>query len=66
MADRNKNRGGNNRGRGQEPREQGIGNQQGTAQTGAQNAGGSRRETKEDTYNEDLRQSGRRSSKKES
>jgi hypothetical protein len=42
--------------------EQSIGNQQGTAQTGAQNAGGENIDEGEDRYTEDLRQSGDRNS----
>jgi len=39
-----------------------IGNQQGTAQTGAQNAGGENIDQEEDQYTEDLQQSGDRNS----
>ena len=39
-----------------------IGNQQGTAQTGAQNAGGENIDQEEDQYSDDLRQSGDRNS----
>jgi hypothetical protein len=58
----------NNRKQGdQEPNQSGkeesnIGNQQGTAQTGAQNAGGSDIHEQDDQYTEDLRQSGDRNS----
>ncbi len=39
-----------------------IGNQQNTAQTGAQNAGGENIDQEEDQYTDDLRQSGQRTS----
>jgi hypothetical protein len=39
-----------------------IGNQQGTAQTGAQNAGGENIDQEEDQYTEDLKRSGQRHS----
>jgi hypothetical protein len=39
-----------------------IGNQQGTTQTGAQNAGGENIDEQEDQYTEDLRRSGDRNS----
>lgn len=39
-----------------------IGNQQGTAQTGAQNAGGENIDQEEDQYTEDLQRSGQRNS----
>lgn len=39
-----------------------IGNQQGTAQTGAQNAGGENIDQEEDQYTEDLQRSGQRHS----
>ena len=39
-----------------------IGNQQGTSQTGAQNAGGENRDQQEDRYTENLRKSGDRNS----
>lgn len=41
--------------------QQSIGNQQGTAQTGAQNSGGTK-EKEDDHYTEDLQRSGDRSS----
>ncbi|HEY0066330.1 MAG TPA: hypothetical protein VGB46_03170 [Flavisolibacter sp.] len=39
-----------------------IGNQQGTAQTGAQNGGGENIDREEDNYTEDLQRSGQRNS----
>jgi hypothetical protein len=57
----------NNRGREKENelssrRDKQIGNQQGTTQTGAQNAGGENIDREEDQYTDDLRQSGDRNS----
>ena len=46
----------------QNTQEQSIGNQQGTAQTGAQNAGGENIDQEEDQYTKDLQQSGDRNS----
>ena len=46
-------------------RNESIGKQQGTAQTGAQNNGGENIDREEDQYTEDLRQSGQRKSRDE-
>lgn len=49
-----------------EGRDNSIGNQQGTSQTGGQNGGGENREQQqEDEFTEDLRQSGNRKSRDE-
>ena len=58
----NKNNNQNNQNNRQPGEEKSIGNQQGTAQTGAQNGGGENIEPKEDQYTDDLRQSGDRNS----
>lgn len=63
MAEKNKTKGTQdsvNRGGRQGSQDSSIGNQQGTSQTGAQNAGGRNRDVDEDTFSEDLRQSGGR------
>ena len=59
----------NNRGRSRENenelasrRDSNLGNQQGTTQTGAQNAGGENIDQGEDQYTEDIRRSGQRNS----
>lgn len=65
MANKNKNRDtrreGGQRGE-QANRDRSIGNQQGTTQTGAQNAGGRQRDAGGDTFDDDLRKSGNRTS----
>jgi hypothetical protein len=58
----NKNNNQDNQNNRQPGEERSIGNQQGTAQTGAQNGGGENIEPKEDQFTDDLRQSGDRNS----
>lgn len=65
MADKNQNRNRGNQDTRQDQRNQSIGNQQGTTQTGGQSSGGTDRRTQDDSFTEDLRQSGQRSSRKE-
>lgn len=63
MSEKNKTKGARdsvNRGGRQGAQDSSIGNQQGTSQTGAQNAGGRNRDVEDDTFTGDLRQSGGR------
>jgi hypothetical protein len=54
-----------NRGGRQGSQDSSIGNQQGTAQTGGQNAGGNRRDVEDDNFTDDLRKSGNRKARDE-
>ena len=64
MADNNKDQGGQQGNQDQQRKgDSSIGNQQGTAQTGGQNAGGTQREDKDDSFSDDLRNSGNRKSR---
>jgi hypothetical protein len=68
MAEKNKSKGAQdsvNRGGRQGSHDSSIGNQQGTAQTGGQNAGGRNRDVEDDKFTDDLRQSGNRKSRDE-
>jgi hypothetical protein len=60
MAEKHKNLGNQSVNRG--GNESNIGNKQGTAQTGGQNAGGRNRDHDDDNYTDDLRKSGNRHS----
>lgn len=63
MSEKNKTKGAQdsvNRGGRQGSHDSSIGNQQGTSQTGGQNAGGRRRDVEDDNFTDDLRQSGNR------
>lgn len=66
MAEKNKTRGAQdseNRGGQQGSQDRSIGNQQGTTQTGGQNAGGRNRDVDDDNFTDDLRRSGGRKSR---
>ena len=60
MAEKHKNLGNQSVNRG--GKESSIGNKQGTAQTGGQNAGGRNRDRDDDNFTDDLRKSGDRNS----
>lgn len=60
------NKGQNNQSDSRGGRDNSIGNQQGTAQTGGQNAGGNQRHDHDDEFTDDLRNSGNRKSRDES
>lgn len=63
MSEKNKARGAQDseiRGGRQGSQNSSIGNQQGTSQTGGQNAGGRNRDVEDDKFTDDLRQSGAR------
>ena len=62
MAEDNNNRGHEKESELSSRRDKHIGNQQGTAQTGAQNGGGENIDREEDQYTDDLRRSGDRNS----
>lgn len=63
MSEKNKTKGAQdsvNMGGRQGSQDSSIGNQQGTSQTGGQNAGGRNRDVEDDNFTDDLRQSGNR------
>ena len=60
MSEKNHNT--NDENRGDKGRQESIGNQQDTIQTGGQSGGGDNIDQEEDNYTEDLRQSGDRNS----